>query len=86
MLLCRSSLHGRGLNRFCSNVEGYQGPLLMLISAHLEGAPEGSTTERKWIIGALTHQGFENRDTFYGSSGNLYAIHPVFHAYSSTGM
>ncbi|PON93859.1 TLDc domain containing protein [Trema orientale] len=84
-LLYRSSLHGRGLNRFWSNVEGYQGPLLMLISARLDGAPEGSITERKWTIGALTQQGFENRDTFYGSSGNLYAIHPVFHSYSSTG-
>lgn len=86
MLLYRSSVHGRGLNRFWSNVEGYQGPSLLLISAHLEGAPEGSATERKWIIGALTQQGFENRDTFYGSSGNLYAIHPVFHTYPSTGM
>ncbi|PON70764.1 TLDc domain containing protein [Parasponia andersonii] len=84
-LLYRSSLHGRGLNRFWSNVEGYQGPLLMLISARLDGAPEGSTTETKWTMGALTQQGLENRDTFYGSSGNLYAIHPVFHSYSSTG-
>lgn len=86
MLPCRSSLHGRGLNRFRSNVEGYQGSLLMLISATSQVSHERSTSERKWIIGALTHQGFENRDVFYGSSGNLYAICPVFHAYSPTGM
>ncbi|XP_062101767.1 uncharacterized protein LOC133807445 isoform X3 [Humulus lupulus] len=84
-LLYRSSLHGRGLNRLWSNVEGYQAPLLMLISSHLEGASESSNTEKKCIIGVLTHQGFENKDTFYGSSGSIYAVHPVFHAYSSTG-
>ncbi|KAL5557913.1 hypothetical protein UlMin_034124 [Ulmus minor] len=85
-LLYRSSMHGRGLNRFWSNIEGYQGPLLMLISAcTLQGSGEGSATERKWIIGALTQQGFENKDAFYGNSGNLYAISPVFHVYSSAG-
>lgn len=84
-LIYRSSLHGRGLNRFRSNVEGYQGSLLMLISATSQVSHERSTSERKWIIGALTHQGFENMDVFYGSSGNLYAICPVFHAYSPTG-
>ncbi|KAM6550657.1 hypothetical protein CsatB_000465 [Cannabis sativa] len=84
-LLYRSSLHGRGLNRLWSNVEGYQGPLIMLISSHLGGASEGNDTEKKCIIGVLTHQGFENKDTFYGSSGSIYAIQPVFHAYSSTG-
>ncbi|KAM6574261.1 hypothetical protein CsatA_022588 [Cannabis sativa] len=84
-LLGRSSLHGRGLNRLWSNVEGYQGPLIMLISSHLGGASEGNDTEKKCIIGVLTHQGFENKDTFYGSSGSIYAIQPVFHAYSSTG-
>ncbi|XP_024020557.1 uncharacterized protein LOC21388606 [Morus notabilis] len=84
-LLYRSSLHGRGLNRLWSNVEGYQGPLLMLISATSQAGHEGSTIESKWVIGALTHQGFENKDVFYGNLGNLYAICPVFHAYSPTG-
>ncbi|KAL6216230.1 hypothetical protein ACLB2K_009456 [Fragaria x ananassa] len=81
-LLYRSHLHGRGLNRFWSNVQGYQGPLLVLISATSE---DGSANKRNWIIGALTHQGFENRDLFYGSSGSLYALSPVFHLYPPTG-
>jgi len=81
----RSSLHGKGLNRFWSNIEGYLGPLLLLISATGD-AQEDSTNIRKWIICALTHQGFENRDMFYGNSGTLYAICPVFHAFSPSGM
>ncbi|KAI9398942.1 hypothetical protein POPTR_002G025032v4 [Populus trichocarpa] len=83
-LLYRSSLHGKGLNRFWSNIEGYLGPLLLLISATGD-AQEDSTNIRKWIICALTHQGFENRDMFYGNSGTLYAICPVFHAFSPSG-
>ncbi|EEF52692.1 uncharacterized protein LOC8274632 isoform X2 [Ricinus communis] len=84
-LLYRSSLNGRGLNRFWSNIEGYHGPLLLLVLATSGDAHEDSTGDRKWIIGALTQQGFENRDLFYGSSGSLYAICPVFHAFSPLG-
>lgn len=84
LLICRSSLHGKGLNRFWSNIEGYHGPMLMLISAS-SGNSEGSTNSRRWIIGALTQQGFENKDMFYGNSGNLYAISPVFHSFSPSG-
>ncbi|CAK7346244.1 unnamed protein product [Dovyalis caffra] len=84
-LLYRSSLHGRGLSRFWSNIEGYLGPLLILISATSGDANEDSTNSRKWIIGALTHQGFENRDVFYGTSGTLFAISPVFHVFSPSG-
>ncbi|KAI3766506.1 hypothetical protein L2E82_16569 [Cichorium intybus] len=32
----RASLHGKDLNRFWSNIEGYNGPILVLISATLE--------------------------------------------------
>lgn len=84
-LIYRSSLHGKGLNRFWSNIEGYLGPMLILISATSGDASEDSTNCRKWIVGALTHQGFENRDMFYGTSGTLYAISPVFHVYSPSG-
>ncbi|EOY14970.1 hypothetical protein QUC31_000308 [Theobroma cacao] len=84
-LLYRSSAHGKGLNRFWSNVEGYHGPLLILISASSEDSHQDSSNARKWTIGVLTQQGFENRDSFYGSSGNLYAISPIFHVYSSSG-
>ncbi|KAK4349018.1 hypothetical protein RND71_031773 [Anisodus tanguticus] len=62
-LLYRSSLHGKGLNRFWSNVEGYNGPLLILISAH-----EVNNDARRWIIGVLIQQGLENYETFYGTS------------------
>ncbi|MBA0577018.1 hypothetical protein Golob_024631 [Gossypium lobatum] len=84
-LLYRSSTHGKGLNRFWSNVEGYHGPLLVLISANSEDAYQDNNKARKLIIGALTQQGFENKDTFYGSSGNLYAISPIFHVFSPSG-
>lgn len=85
-LLFRSSLLGRGLNRFWSNIEGYHGPLLLLVSASSKDANEITGKVRRWIIGALTQQGFENRDTFYGSSGSLFAISPIFHAFSPSGM
>lgn len=84
-LLYRSSAHGKGLNRFWSNVEGYHGPLLILICGTSEDVHQDNSKTRKWIIGALTQQGFENKDTFYGSSGNLYAISPIFHVFSPSG-
>ncbi|KAL7086006.1 hypothetical protein ACP275_14G312000 [Erythranthe tilingii] len=80
-LLYRSSVHGKGLNRFWSNVEGYNGPLLVLIAASCE---DGDNT-RRWVIGALTHQGFENKDSFYGTSGSLYALSPIFRALTTSG-
>ncbi|CAA0813355.1 TLD-domain containing nucleolar protein [Striga hermonthica] len=80
ILLYRSSAHGKGLNRFWSNVEGYNGPLLVLIAAC-----EEKNDARRWIIGALTNQGFENKEVFYGTSGSLYALSPLFHALLSSG-
>jgi hypothetical protein len=74
------------LNRFWSKIEGYKGPLLILVSASNGDAHEGSTDVKKWIIGSLTQNGFENRNMFYGSSGSLYAISPVFQVFSSTGL
>ncbi|CAA3032326.1 Hypothetical predicted protein [Olea europaea subsp. europaea] len=59
-------LRGKGLNRFWSNVEGCNGPLVMLIAAQ-----EDNSNTRKWIIGVLINQGFENREMFYGNSGSL---------------
>ncbi|XP_028797840.1 uncharacterized protein LOC114753327 [Neltuma alba] len=84
-LLYRSSAHGKGLNRFWSHVEGYNGPLLILIAASSGQTHEGSSVVTKWVIGALTNQGFENKDLFYGSSGCLYAISPVFHVFPPSG-
>lgn len=84
-LLYRSSHHGKGLNRFWSNIEGYHAPLLIMVFASCGDNHEDSLSERKWIIGALMQQGFENRDTFYGTSGNLFAVSPVFHAFSPSG-
>ncbi|XP_047978116.1 uncharacterized protein LOC125220044 [Salvia hispanica] len=79
-LLYQSSVDGKGLNRFWSRVGGYNGPTLMLISAC-----EQKSNARPWIIGALTNAGFENKDIYYGNSGSLYALSPVFHAYLSSG-
>lgn len=84
-LLYRSSEHGRGLNRFWAGVEGYHGPLLLLISANSSVANDDNTDVGRWVIAVLTHQGFENRDLFYGSSGYLYAISPVFHLFPPSG-
>ncbi|KAG7543898.1 TLDc domain [Arabidopsis thaliana x Arabidopsis arenosa] len=84
-LLYRSYHHGKGMNRLWSNVEGYHAPILVIISANCEVEHEGTSSERKWVIGAILQHGFENRDAFYGSSGNLFSISPVFHAFSSSG-
>ncbi|KAI4320952.1 hypothetical protein MLD38_034383 [Melastoma candidum] len=81
-LLYRSSRHGKGLNRFWSNVEGYNGPMLILISGSSE---DSDSRKNKWIIGALIQHGFENRNHFYGSSATLYALEPVFQAFSPSG-
>ncbi|KAK9136232.1 hypothetical protein Syun_015562 [Stephania yunnanensis] len=77
-----SSLHGKGLNRFWSNIEGYSGPMLILVSGN---SPEVESSIGRWVIGVLTQQGFENKDVFYGSSGELYAISPVFHVFPPSG-
>ncbi|KOM41154.1 hypothetical protein LR48_Vigan04g135200 [Vigna angularis] len=84
-LVYRSSTHGRGLGRFWSHVEGYKGPLLILISANSGEPREGNSVDRKWVIGALTHQAFESKDIFYGNSGWLYSIGPVFHVFPPIG-
>lgn len=80
-LIYRSSQHGKGLNRFWSQVEGYNGPSLILVSGSLK--QDGS--DQGFIIGAFTNQGFENRDSFYGSSGALYAVKPLFRSFFPTG-
>ncbi|CAN1824385.1 hypothetical protein LINPERHAP1_LOCUS30753 [Linum perenne] len=84
--LYRSSVHGKGMNRFWSNVEGYHGPLLILVSATSGDSHEESSVAKKWVIGALTQQGLENKDQFYGTSATLYSIFPVFHAFPSSGI
>ncbi|PSS31272.1 TLD domain-containing protein [Actinidia chinensis var. chinensis] len=84
-ILYRSSLHGKGLNRFWSNVEGYNGPMLILIAASSGDVHNDNGNVRRWILGALTHQAFENRDMFYGSSGSLYAISPVLNVFLPSG-
>jgi hypothetical protein len=82
-IIYRSSLNGKGMNRFWSNVEGYKGPLLILVAA--SSVDNNDKEAKKWIIGVLTDQGVENKDAFYGTSANLFAIDPVFHIFSSSG-
>ncbi|KAK7350865.1 hypothetical protein VNO77_09885 [Canavalia gladiata] len=84
-LIYRSSAHGRGLNRFWSCVEGYRGPLLILVAASSGDAHDRNSINRKWVVGALTDQGFENKDIFYGNSGCLYSISLEFHVFPPTG-
>ncbi|XP_042472297.1 uncharacterized protein LOC122054949 [Zingiber officinale] len=83
-LLYRSSIHGKGLSRFWSNVEGYNSSLFVLVSASSEDSTEHNNP-RRWIIGISTAQGFENKDSFFGSSGNLYAINPIFRVFPPSG-
>ncbi|GMP44772.1 hypothetical protein CsSME_00013557 [Camellia sinensis var. sinensis] len=59
--------------------------MLILVAASLGDVHDGDGNVKKWILGALTHQAFENKDMFYGSSGSLYAISPVFNVLSSSG-
>ncbi|XP_068646698.1 uncharacterized protein [Aristolochia californica] len=84
-LLYRSSLHGKGLNRFWFGVDGYNAPLLILISASSSATDKGDVHAEQWVIGVLAQGGFENRNSFYGSSGNLYAIKPIFHVFPPSG-
>ncbi|KAF5192038.1 Tld-domain containing nucleolar protein [Thalictrum thalictroides] len=84
-LLYSSSIHGRGLNRFWSNIEGYHGALLILVSASSGNIDGSDSSANRWVIGVLTEQGFENKDQFYGSSGHLYALSPIFHVFSPHG-
>ncbi|XP_008667368.1 putative TLD family protein isoform X1 [Zea mays] len=84
-LLYRSSVHGKGLSRFWSCVEGYKGPMLILLSAFSKGGGENVDSDRRWVIGVLTEEGFENKDTFYGSSGFLCAAHPIFRMLPPSG-
>ncbi|KAG1360728.1 hypothetical protein COCNU_09G001910 [Cocos nucifera] len=81
----RSSIHGKGLSRFWSNIEGYNGSLMILLSANSADASEGDSSTGRWVIGILTSQGFENKDTFFGSSGHIYAISPIFRVFSPSG-
>lgn len=86
IFVCRSSIHGKGLSRFWSGVEGYNGPMLILLSAFSKGGVENVDSDRRWVIGVLTEEGFESKDTFYGSSGFLCAAHPIFRMLAPSGM
>ncbi|XP_062227025.1 uncharacterized protein LOC133925183 isoform X2 [Phragmites australis] len=84
-LLYRSSVHGKGLSRFWSCVEGYNGPMLILLSALSNGGGENVDSDRRWVLGVLTEEGFESQGTFYGSSGFLCATHPIFRMLRPSG-
>ncbi|CAO1943689.1 unnamed protein product [Urochloa humidicola] len=84
-LLYRSSVHGKGLSRFWSGVEGYNGPMLIILSAFSKGGVENVGSDRRWVIGVLTEEGYESKDTFYGSSGFLCAMQPIFRMLAPSG-
>lgn len=58
---------------------------MILLSANSVDASKGDSSTGRWVIGILTSQGFENKDTFFGSSGHLYAISPIFRVFSPSG-
>ena len=60
LFVFRSSIHGKGLSRFWSNVEGYHGPLLILLAASSTDSSRDNSGCKQWVIGILTEQGFEN--------------------------
>uniref|UniRef100_A0A0E0KWD5 TLDc domain-containing protein n=1 Tax=Oryza punctata TaxID=4537 RepID=A0A0E0KWD5_ORYPU len=84
-LLYRSSVHGKGLSRFWSCVEGYKGPVLILLSAFSRSGGENIDADRRWGIGILTEEGLENKDNFYGSSGSLCSTYPIFRMLPPSG-
>lgn len=58
----------------------------MLVSGYSGDSHEANNRDKKWVIGVLIQQGFESRDHFYGSTGNLYAVDPLFNAYLPSGI
>lgn len=84
-LLYRSSVHGKGLSRFWSCVEGYKGPVLILLSAFSRSGGDNVDTDQRWGIGILTEEGLQNKDTFYGSSASLCSTYPIFRMLPPSG-
>eukprot|EP00897_Mesotaenium_endlicherianum_P009832 jgi/Mesen1/8878/ME000530S08278 len=91
-LLYRASLHGRGVNRFFARVEGYRGPVLLLLlcstSASSQDMPSGEAAVEgeQWVVGCMVPKGFDNKGAFYGLSGGcLLAVRPEFKPLRSTG-
>jgi len=60
--------------------------MLILLSAFSKGGVQNVDSDRRWLIGVLTEEGFESKDTFYGSSGFLCAAHPIFRMLPPSGM
>ncbi|BBM97548.1 protein MpOXR4 [Marchantia polymorpha subsp. ruderalis] len=82
-LLYRSSLHGRGLNRFWTCVDGYRAPVIVLISAQTQ---EESSPGAVFVMGTLVSSGFENKESSYGASGCcLYSVEPLFCPFRTSG-
>lgn len=84
----RSSIHGRGMNRFWTCVQGYAGLILFLVSAHTTGeASTGTTDGQVFTLGALIPGGLSNKESFYGASGScVFSLDPVFLPLHSTGI
>ncbi|CAM6100499.1 unnamed protein product [Calypogeia fissa] len=86
-LLYRSSVNGRGMNRFWTCVQGYGGLTLFLVSASTtDEASSGTTQGQGFTLGALVPGGFTNKESFYGASGScLFSLDPVFLPMRSIG-
>lgn len=74
------------MNRFWSNVEGYQGELLILVRANSIDSFKDGNGSKDWVFSILTGQGIENQGKFYGNSGYLFAVNPIFRVFTPSGM
>eukprot|EP00249_Psilotum_nudum_P014726 c24970_g1_i2 orf=227-1717(+) len=86
-ILYRSTIHGRGMNRFWAQVDGYHGALLILIAVIPTQGEESPSAGEKINVGAILKNGFENKDSYYGSPGNcLFGLSPAFIPLRCTGI
>ena len=88
LIQSRASLHGKGMNRFWVNVEGYHGPALLLIQGNTneESVAQNSGKKKTWLVGAFIKDGFESKLGYYGSKGCcIFALDPVMQPFRSTG-
>ncbi|XP_024536448.1 uncharacterized protein LOC9630386 [Selaginella moellendorffii] len=80
-LLYRSPVHGKGMNRLWSQVEGYREAVLFLFSGMSAEDPS-----KTWLLAAVIPSGLENKSNFYGTSNScLICLDPEFIVLHPTG-
>ncbi|KAH7280804.1 hypothetical protein KP509_36G015100 [Ceratopteris richardii] len=89
-LLYRSAIHGKGMNRFWVQMEGYNGAVLILIQGYTLNTSENNVStdsaEEKWLLGAIVSDGFVNKNGFYGDRNCcIFSLQPVTHPFRPSG-